>query len=105
MAIAALQQLLEWDVDSIAATLGEWTGRIESEARARGLDPVPAGRRGPHMLGLSVPADRRATIAEQLAEANVYVGMRGSSMRVSPHLHVTDADVERLFAALDRAMA
>jgi selenocysteine lyase/cysteine desulfurase len=105
MAIAALRQLLEWDVDNIAATLAEWTGRIESEARERGLDPVPADRRGPHMLGLSVPADRRATIAEQLAEANVFVGMRGSSMRVSPHLHVTDADVERLFGALDRAVA
>jgi selenocysteine lyase/cysteine desulfurase len=31
--------------------------------------------------------------------------MRGPAMRVSPHLHVEDADVERLFAALDRAMA
>jgi selenocysteine lyase/cysteine desulfurase len=105
MAIAALRQLLDWGVDNIAATLAQWTARIETEARRRGLDPLPAERRGPHMLGLSVPADHRATIGEQLAVENVYVGMRGSSMRVSPHLHVTDADVERLFAALDGAMA
>jgi selenocysteine lyase/cysteine desulfurase len=105
MAIAALEQLLAWGVDNTAATLARWTGRIESDARERGLDPVPAAQRGPHMLGLSVPASIRATIGEQLANANVYVGMRGPAMRVSPHLHVEDADVERLFAALDRAMA
>ena len=105
MAIAALGQMLDWGVDDIAATLAEWTGRIESEARQRGLDPLPADRRGPHMLGLSVPATAAPRSASRLAEANVYVGMRGASMRVSPHLHVTDADVERLFAALDRAMA
>ena len=66
MAIAALEQLLEWGVQSIAATLSQWTGRIETETRSRGLDPLPADRRGPHMLGLSVPADRRATIAASL---------------------------------------
>jgi selenocysteine lyase/cysteine desulfurase len=30
--------------------------------------------------------------------------MRGSVLRVSPHLHATEGDVDRLFAALDRAM-
>ena len=105
MAIAALRQLLEWGVESVAGTLAETTGRIEHEARRRGLDVLPADRRGPHMLGISVPSERQAAIAAQLAEANVFVGMRGSVMRVSPHLHVTEADVERLFAALDRALA
>jgi selenocysteine lyase/cysteine desulfurase len=104
MAIAALEQLLEWGVESIAARLAETTRRIEDEARERGLDAVPAADRGPHMLGISLPAERRAAIGAQLAAANVFVGMRGSVMRVSPHLHVTEEDVDRLFAALDRAL-
>ena len=104
MAAAALRQLLDWGVESISATLAVTTSRIEEEARRRGLEVLPADRRGPHMLGLSLPPDRRASVGAQLAEENVFVGMRGSSTRVSPHLHVTDDDVDRLFAALDRAL-
>ena len=75
MAIAALEQLLDWGVESIAATLARWTGRIESEARRRGLDPLAADQRGPHMLGLSVPAgpprhDRRAARRVQRARGD-----------------------------------
>jgi selenocysteine lyase/cysteine desulfurase len=105
MAIAALVQLLDWGVESIAATLAVTTRRIEGEAGERGLDAPSADQRGPHMLGISVPADQRAAIGERLAEANVFVGMRGTVMRVSPHLHATEADIDRLFTALDHAMA
>jgi selenocysteine lyase/cysteine desulfurase len=35
----------------------------------------------------------------------VFVEMLGSVMRVSPHLHTRDADVDRLLAAIDRALA
>jgi selenocysteine lyase/cysteine desulfurase len=104
MAIAGLDQLLEWTVAHVAAGLAETTSRIEEESRRRGLDVVAAGQRGPHMLGISLPPHRRADIAAQLADANVFVGMRGSAMRVSPHLYTTPDDVDRLFAALDRAL-
>ena len=104
MAGAALRQLLDWGVENISAALTAITSRIEEEARRRGLDVLPPKRRGPHMLGLSLPADRRAALGARLAEQNVFVGMRGSSTRVSPHLHVTDGDVDRLFAALDAAL-
>jgi selenocysteine lyase/cysteine desulfurase len=105
MAIAALRQLLDWGIEDSAASLAVHTAHIEREARQRGLDVLPADRRGPHMLGISMPADRRSAIGDQLAAANVFVGIRGSVLRVSPHLHATDGDVDRLFAALDRATA
>jgi len=104
MAIAGLRQLLDWGIDSIAATLAVTTDRIEREALARGMATLPAPQRGPHMLGIALPAERRAAIAGRLAAANVFVGMRGPAMRVSPHLHTTEADVDRLFAVLDDAL-
>jgi selenocysteine lyase/cysteine desulfurase len=104
MAVAALEQVLDWGVPAISGTLAGITGHIEEEARARNLDPLPAEQRGPHMLGLSLPAERREAVAAQLSAANVIVAIRGPSMRVSPHLHVNDADVGRLLAALDAAM-
>jgi selenocysteine lyase/cysteine desulfurase len=105
MAIAALSQLLEWGVENVSASLAVTTSRIEHQARQRGLAALPVDQRGPHMVGISLPSDGRAAISRQLAEANVFVGMRGSTMRVSPHLHATEADIDRFFAALDRAMA
>jgi selenocysteine lyase/cysteine desulfurase len=105
MAIAALRQILDWGVESIGATLAMTTSRIEREARERGIDALPADQRGPHMLGLSLPADRRQAIARRLAEARVFVGIRGSAMRVSPHLHATEGDIDKLFGSLERAMA
>jgi selenocysteine lyase/cysteine desulfurase len=105
MAIAGLGRLLEWGVEDLAAGLAVTTGRIEREARVRGLDAPAADRRGPHMLGIALPGERAGAVGRRLAEANVFVELRASLMRVSPHLHVSEGDVDRLFAALDRALA
>jgi selenocysteine lyase/cysteine desulfurase len=96
MAIAALEQVLDWGVEEIAATLEPVTTKIEGEARARGLDATPARLRARHMLGIGRPAGP----AGRWAAHNVHVELLGSVMRVSPHLHVTDGDLEMLFAAL-----
>jgi selenocysteine lyase/cysteine desulfurase len=100
MATAALEQLLEWGVAEVAAALAPITRRIEEGARARGLDPVPAGLRGPHMLGIRMPDGQAAGAAQRLAQGNVHVEAIGAVMRVSPHLHVTEADLDRLFVEL-----
>jgi selenocysteine lyase/cysteine desulfurase len=105
MAIAALSRLIEWGIEAISTSLAVTTSRIELEARERGLDAPPSDRRGPHMLGIALPRERAAAVGRRLAEANVFVELLGSVMRVSPHLHVTEGDVDRLFAALDEALA
>jgi selenocysteine lyase/cysteine desulfurase len=101
MAIAALEQVLEWGVDEIAAALAPVTAGIEEQARAMGLDPVPAHLRAPHMLGIGLPAGT----AERWCVEDLHVEMLGSVARVSPHLHVTDGDLGRLFEAFERAHA
>jgi selenocysteine lyase/cysteine desulfurase len=100
MAAAALEQVLVWGADGIAAALAPVTHRIEEEARARGLDPLPARLRGPHMLGIRLPAGRASGLAGRLAEDKVHVEILGSVMRVSPHLHTTEEDLGRLCEAL-----
>jgi selenocysteine lyase/cysteine desulfurase len=103
MAIAALRQLLDWDVPRVAVTLQRTTDRIEEQVRAMGLT-VTSRDRGPHMLGIRLPAAARRRVAAALAKANVFAGVRGSSLRVSPHLWTTDQDVGRLVAALTDAL-
>ena len=58
MAIAALQQLTEWQVPRVAATLAKCTGRMADRADRLGLGPLPADQRGPHMLGVATAARR-----------------------------------------------
>jgi selenocysteine lyase/cysteine desulfurase len=105
MAAAALEQLLDWGVERVAAGLEPLTRRVEEETRARGLEPVPAGARGPHMLGVALPAGAANAIRDELRSAGVFAELLGPVLRVSPHLHATEADVDRLLAALDRALA
>jgi selenocysteine lyase/cysteine desulfurase len=52
-----------------------------------------------------LPDPRPGDLVGRLAERDVYAGVRSSWLRVAPHLHTTEADVDRLFAALDAALA
>jgi selenocysteine lyase/cysteine desulfurase len=102
MAVAALRQLLDWEVPRIAATLGRLTDRIQRRVEAIGL-PLTSSDRVPHMLGIGLPDQARRAVAGALADAGVFAGVRGPSLRVSPHLWTTDQDVERLVGALTTA--
>ena len=105
MAIAALSQILDWEIPRIAATLSAVSDRIESWARDHDLKPLPAADRGPHMLEVGIPASAMPRVPERLTEDGVFVGVRGSTgLRISPHLYTTDDDLDRLFDALTRAL-
>ena len=105
MAIAALTQILDWQVARIATTLQAITDRIEQWARGHDLTPLAAHDRGPHMLEVGIPARAMARVPQLLAESNVFVGVRGATgVRISPHLYTTDHDVQRLFEALTLAL-
>lgn len=102
MAIAALEQILEWQVERIAASLAAVTARIED--RLTGLGLAGATRqRGPHLLGLPLPADAEH-MTKTLADRGVHAALRGSALRISPHLHTTDTDVDRLVDAVQACL-
>ena len=105
MAIAALEQLLEWEVSRIAATLAVTTAAIAERCAALGLAVAPSHERAPHMLGAALPAAARSSILPALQAAGCYAAVRGSSLRIAPHLHVTPADLGRLSEALAHAAA
>lgn len=103
MAVAALRQVLAWGVARIAAALSGVTGVVAARAAALGLRSLPAGQRGPHVLGLELPGSMRSDVVTALSAAHCFAAVRGRSLRVSPHLHVTDADIARLADALAAA--
>jgi selenocysteine lyase/cysteine desulfurase len=104
MAVAALDQLLDWGVPRVAATLAERTAQIAAGAERLGLEAAAPETRGPHMLGLEFPREAAERMAVALADSLVIASLRGPSLRVAPHLHNDDGDVERLLAALGSAL-
>ena len=96
----ALRRILDWGVENVSETIGELTGLIEREAKDRGIEAIPAERRARHMVGLKLVSAVAGDLAARLAGENVFVSVRGESVRVSPHLYNTERDVEHLFAAL-----
>lgn len=103
MAIAALEQIVAWQVPRVAATLAQRTSDIAQKAAGLGLHPMPDGQRGPHMLGVHLPDRALAAATSALAKFNCFAAVRGASLRISPHLHTSDEDVRRLLDGLTLA--
>ncbi|MGE0452016.1 MAG: aminotransferase class V-fold PLP-dependent enzyme [Vicinamibacteria bacterium] len=97
---AGIRQLLEWGVANVSETLAERTDEIARRARALGLDSPPAEKRAPHYIGLKLPGSLPPNLLEVLARRKVYVSIRGTSIRVTPHLYNEARDLETLFDAL-----
>ena len=100
--LAGLERVHGWGVPEIQATLSARTELIASRAAEElGLRAVPAARRAGHYLGLRFADGVPDGLLAGLAERNVFVSVRGDSMRVTPHVYNDDADVDRLFDALE----
>jgi selenocysteine lyase/cysteine desulfurase len=102
---ASIELLLGWGVPRIHETLRRRTHAIAERARAElGIASVPDARRAGHYLGLRFSGGMPADLTARLAAGNVHVSVRGTAMRVTPHLWNTDADVHRLFAVLQQTL-
>jgi selenocysteine lyase/cysteine desulfurase len=100
MAMAALRQLLAWGVHDTQETLRGLTERVAKGARALGLEVPPESQRAGHLIGLKRRGGYAPDVAAKLAARKVFVSVRGDSIRVSPHLYNTAADVDRLLEEL-----
>lgn len=100
MAIAALDQILEWGVANVESYIGVLTDELASGAVDLGWDLAPRPSRARHMIGLRRPGGIPEKLPDLLKEADVYVSVRGTSIRVSPHVYNSSADVARLLEVL-----
>ena len=101
MAIAAADQLLSWSVPAIQASLSGLTDQIQVKAEALGFQVPQRERRGGHMIGIRLDRALPADLANQLAEQNIFVSVRGNAIRISPHLYNHEGDINRLFNTLE----
>lgn len=103
MAIAATEQLLDWTIPEIESGLRAVTDQIAERASELGFAIPPADQRSPHMLGIELPREAASGLGRRLTENGIVAGVRGRSLRIAPHLHTNQADIDRLVAALTTA--
>jgi selenocysteine lyase/cysteine desulfurase len=102
VAAEALRQIIGWGVENVSETIGTLTDHIEEKAEGLGIATTPKKRRGRHMIGLLLGTDAPDDLATGLMRHDVFVSVRGPSVRVSPHLYNTEEDVDRFFEVLER---
>ncbi len=102
VAAEALRRLIDWEVGNVSETIGTLTDLIEAKAERLGIATTPKKRRVRHMIGLLLGHDAPDDLATRLTTHNVFVSVRGESVRVSPHLYNTEEDIDRFFEVLER---
>ena len=78
---------------------------MSARAPALGLTSVEPSQRVGHMVGSTARGPLPPGLFNALAAREVYAGARGANIRVSPHLHSTAADLDRLVATLQELLA
>lgn len=104
MALAALEQIHEWQVPAIHETLSALTGKVAHQALELGLEVSRTEERAGHMLGIRFPNGVPDGMLQNLSQENVYVSVRGNAVRISPHLHNNEADVSRLLDVMRNSL-
>jgi selenocysteine lyase/cysteine desulfurase len=101
-AVRAMKQLLEWEVAQISETVGALNRQLAEAAADLGFSAPSEPWRAPHYLALRRKEAIPKELPEMLAREKVFVSVRGSSIRVTPHVYNTAEDGERLIACLRR---
>ena len=99
-AVRAMRQLLDWKVSEISATVGVLNRQLAEGAAELGFSSPPESLRAPHYLCLRRKVGIPRELMDLLASEKIYVSVRGSAVRVTPHVYNSEADVDRLIACL-----
>ncbi|MBN4081288.1 aminotransferase class V-fold PLP-dependent enzyme [Caldithrix abyssi] len=100
MAMAALNQISEWGVENIRETLSQITDEMAKRALDLELSVRDKNHRAPHILGIQFQDGVPEKLTESLKQENIYVSIRGNSMRIAPYLYNSMKDIDRLFSVI-----
>lgn len=101
MAIAGLEQVLEWRPERIQEYDAALTAPLFDRVAALGYAVEDPAYRGAHLFGLRAPAGVDiGAVNDRLRARKVHVSLRGSAIRVSPHVYNDARDIDALIQAL-----
>ena len=77
--------------------------RIADVLEERGWTPVPKQHRSLHLLGAVSAGGVPEDFVGRLAAQDIYLSCRGGSLRIAPHLHINERDLEKLLGVLSNS--
>ena len=105
MLTRSIQQILEWGVENIQAYCQDVSKEFIVHAREQQYWVEEEDVRGSHLFGIKIPgAWDPAQVKSQLEANNMFVSIRGSSIRISPHVYNTHQDFEKLDRILKESL-
>jgi selenocysteine lyase/cysteine desulfurase len=100
MAIAALDQILNWEVGNIHSSIKELTNIISEHLSKDKDHQKPLTTNAGHIISVPIGNRDLATLKKKFAENKIFVSFRGSSIRISPHLYNDASDINKLLNCL-----
>jgi selenocysteine lyase/cysteine desulfurase len=100
MAIAALEQILEWGVGSIQRRLTALTCHLQDRLQDGAVWSMPDTECAGHMTAIGRAGGVSDDTTRTLRNANVYISRRGDRLRISPHLYNDESDIDALVDVL-----
>jgi selenocysteine lyase/cysteine desulfurase len=106
VAVEGLELVRGWTPERIQDYCRRLTADLLSETAALGFTVEEEAWRGHHLFGLRMPPGvDLGELRDALARRNVHVSLRGSALRLSPHLYNDAGDVTALLEVLREAVA
>ncbi len=103
---ASCELLLQWQPERVRAYLLDITRPSVDRLRALGFEVADEAERCANLFGVKLPAGLEPEACRQhLAQQQIHVAVRGSAVRVSPHVYNDAADLARLVDVLERLWA
>ncbi|HYC27941.1 MAG TPA: hypothetical protein VEB42_03980, partial [Chitinophagaceae bacterium] len=98
----SLAQLLQWSPGGITEYCEALTQELIGYLSSNGFLLEEDAYRAKHIFGFRLPQHLAIEdVHEKLVERKVTVSLRGSAVRVSPHLYNDEADMQALMDALE----
>ena len=101
MLIAGLKQILAWGPENIQTYCQSLTKPLFEFLKDRGIETESDAFRAYHLFGLSLGASvDLESLRSSLSDRNIYLSVRGQSLRISVNVYNDESDINALIEAL-----
>lgn len=102
MLLESLKQLNKWGVENIQNYCESITRKPLIDLKSKGYWVEDIDFRSSHLFGLRKEGMDVDTIKQELENHQIFVSIRGNSIRVSPNVYNTEEDMMKLFEVLNK---
>jgi selenocysteine lyase/cysteine desulfurase len=80
------------------------TKPLADAASSLGLAAWPDKFRAPHYLCLRTKKQVPSKLMQRLQESHIFISVRGTSLRITPHVYNSKAEIEKLLFVMEETL-